>query len=347
MSDEELEKLNIVEIGRPYVKCALPRTRCFASHGGDPTAKSTFEPLSKLSSALRSPELDLVVCHPQSNNPWSWRWWIRSIGNRRILRGYMPFTSMLAPQILRWKMNVPLAVVDLEDTRFIRREDLFLLDRAHFWFKRELPVDRWQAFMRTDHYSVPSGRYRSIPRNKKRVEKLHPISLGPPIWSEELLLREPIETTSDVFFAGTLEGSSFLRQRGIHELRSLEAKGVRIDIPASRISREEFFHRAAAARLVWSPEGYGWDCFRHYETPLCWSVPVINQPTIERYCPLLHGLHAFYYDPEEGGLTKTIMEALTDSKRLESMAAEANAHVKKHHLIRQLVRYLVVTTLGS
>ena len=75
----------------------------------------------------------------------------------------------------------------------------------------------------------------------------------------------------------------------------------------SRLSLPEFYQRAARAWLVWSPEGLGWDCFRHYEAPACGSVPVINQPNIERHQPLVHGEHAFYYDRSPGELTRTIL----------------------------------------
>ena len=92
---------------------------------------------------------------------------------------------------------------------------------------------------------------------------------------------------------------------------------------------------------MWSPEGFGWDCFRHYEVPACGSVPLINQPTIERRAPLIAGVHALYYDPEPGGLTRAIQAALADKPALARIAAAGQAHVMAHHTPGALANYVV------
>ena len=89
----------------------------------------------------------------------------------------------------------------------------------------------------------------------------------------------------------------------------------------------------ARAWLTWSPEGLGWECFRHYEAPFAFSVPIINSPTIIRYRPLIDGIHAFYYCPDEpNALAEKVKTALGDKKRLREMAERAHAHVLKYHL---------------
>ncbi len=262
-----------------------------------------------------------------------------------LFEGLPPLSSVIAPQFLRLKRQLPLVVIDLDDTPFVRREDLFLLDQSTVWFKRELPVDRWQVFMRTHHASLPTGRYRHSLRAQERIEKLRPISIGVPIGTEAMFPQTPMKKTTDIFFAGMTTGSSYVRQRGIHELSALASKGIKVDAPSQRLSKEEFIRRAASAKLVWSPEGYGWDCFRHYEAPLCWSVPVINQATIERYQPLLDGEHAYYYDPEPGGLERVVVRALSDPERLVAMSAEARKHVLSYHTNSALVRYVLEHSL--
>ena len=139
------------------------------------------------------------------------------------------------------------------------------------------------------------------------------------------------EKTADVFFAGDTESSSSVRAAGMRELTALRERGITVDIPQSRLPLPEFYQRAARAWLVWSPEGLGWDCFRHYEAPACGAVPVINQPTIERHQPLAAGEHAFYYDPAPGELTRTIVAALADKDRLRAMARAGQSHVMAHH----------------
>jgi hypothetical protein len=156
-----------------------------------------------------------------------------------------------------------------------------------------------------------------------------------------------IDKTTDVFFAGIVDGSSTVRQRGLAELIALRDRGVRVDLPEQRMPPQEFYRRCAQAWIVWSPEGLGWDCFRHYEALACGSVPVINQPPIERYRPLLHGVHALFYDPEPGALTATITSALADKDRLRTIAAAGKAHVLAHHTIAAIAKYVVETTLGE
>ena len=338
--------LNIVEIGRCYVKHLLPQTKCFMSLNPGAEPASMFEPLLSLPAALADRKLDLVIVYPQAFVPWDLRFLMRKLFNLDLLKGYFPLKSAIAPHFLRGKVRGPLAVVDLEDHRHIQRNNLFLLDRAAVYFKRELPVDHWQMFALTDHFSLPTGRYRSALRRQSRIDKLLPISLGPKLGSEHEFPAAPVQKTADVFFAGQVETSSTVRRRGMVELLQLRAKGVRVDIPEGRIERPEFFKRAAAAHLVWSPEGYGWECFRHYEAPLCWSVPLMNRATIERHMPLQEGVHAVYYEPEPGGLTKAVHAALADCERLTRMASAAHTHVSQHHMHPALVRRIIETTLA-
>jgi hypothetical protein len=131
------------------------------------------------------------------------------------------------------------------------------------------------------------------------------------------------------------------------EILALREQGVRVDIPDELLPRSEFYARCARSWLVWSPEGYGWQCFRHYEAPGCGSVPVINQPTIERSRPLRHGEHAIFYDVEAGGLTRAIVTALADKAWLADMARAGRAHVLACHTPRAIAEHVIATVLGN
>ena len=121
---------------------------------------------------------------------------------------------------------------------------------------------------------------------------------------------------------------------------ALRDQGISVDIPDAPLPREEFYRRCAAAWLVWSPEGYGWDCFRHYEAPACGSVPVINLPTIRRHQPLIDGEHALFYEPEPGGLTKAALAALADKPGLTRIAELGREHVLAHHTPTAISRHM-------
>ncbi|MEO8270643.1 MAG: glycosyltransferase [Aureliella sp.] len=237
-------------------------------------------------------------------------------------------------------------IIDLEDRRYIPSSAMFLLDECTAYFKRELPLDRWQVFMRTDHRNIPTFRYRTKASNRRRIEKLYPLTLGHKLGVEDMFPDKPVDKSCDVFFAGTVVGSSLVRERGLSSLRKLQLMGYRVDIAEYPIPQKEFYHRAASAHLVWSPEGYGWDCFRHYEAAMCWSVPLMNHATIERHMPMRHGDHAFYYHPDTDDLVKIVQSALADRDGLIKMAAAARAHVMNHNLLAPSVRYMIGTTLN-
>lgn len=342
----DLERLNIVEIGLPFVKQALPQTRVFAATIFGGGAGEDKQKLTDLWHALNQPNLDLIICHALELAPLSPRWWLRKLGNRDSWKRGIPFNSAIGPQFLRFGGRAPLAVIDMTDQFTMAKHDLFLLRKATAFFKRELPVDRWQALHGIISNRLPSSKARSRAANRALAEKLLPISLGLKLGTDRTVFPPaPLPKTADIFFAGLSTNASSVRDAGMAELKVLAGEGFRIDMPQQRLPLPEFLARAAAAHLVWSPEGYGWDCFRHYETPLCWSVPLINTPTIIRHEPLIGGQHAVYYDPEPGGLARAARLALAEPDRLARMAADARQHVLDHHMIEKQVEHIVRTTL--
>ncbi len=346
----DFAKLRILEIGTPHMAHAFPsQTRSFVPTPVKPDSgriKLSVANLAALRAELRAPDLSLIVTGPAHRNPWSLSLLARALFDRRAWQGYPRFGPALAPHLLRLPVTAPIAVIDTGDYPYINRADLFLLSRCRFYFKRELPTDAWRLFTKTAHGELPTPRFRRQSRLRHLIGKLHPISLGvPPVMSD--FLPAEIDKTADVFFAGGIDGLSTVRQDGLRELVALRDRGLRIDIPEGRLPRDEFYRRCAQAWIVWSPEGLGWDCFRHYEALACGSVPLMNQPSIIRHQPLLHGVHGLYYDPEPGFLTSAIEQALADKERLRTIARDGKAHVLAHHTMAAIAKYVVETTLRA
>jgi hypothetical protein len=346
----------ILEIAQfPYFKAVLPAETVFVSTGPDPVEQDEagghhvlqLRNLRRIWRMLHEPGFDLIVCRPPFFAPWDARWLGRTIISRRMLSGNPPFLRAFGSQLLRGKLAAPLAVIDQEDIPYVDLHNFHLLDACRFWFKRELPPDHWRIFQRTGHRDVPTPRFRRLDRYRSRIEKLRPMALGLPLSCEADLPATAAAKSVDVFFAGGMAGSSTVRERGLGELLALRDRGVSVDIAEQRLPRPEFYARMARARLVWSPEGLGWDCFRHYEAAACFAVPLISRPTIERYRPLVAGEHALYYDVEPGGLTAAVTAALGEERRLEAMAAAGRAHVLAHHTALALATHIIDTTLGA
>ncbi len=284
---------------------------------------------------LRAGKYDLVVVWVDPYAPWDFHQ-LRALFDRP----YRPLASLIrifGVQALRFfPKSVPVIAVDMEDSRTISRHSHFLFERVRYFFKRELPVDRWQVFQHSAHPGMPGSRFRRQPKFRRRINLLRPITLGcspaGPIAADAPFP----EKTSDVFAAVTLEGGTTVRNEGLKQLRALADAGLRIDLPTERLSPKEFQRRMAAAWLTWSPEGLGWQCFRHYEAPLAFSIPLINEPTIARYRPLIDGVHAFYYQPDDPeSLGRVIRAALADQERLRAMAAAARSLVLANHVLPQ------------
>ena len=130
-------------------------------------------------------------------------------------------------------------------------------------------------------------------------------------------------------------------------LRSLRAQGYAVDVSEGGLSKSEYLARCARAWLTWSPEGYGWECLRHYEASLCLSVPVLSPPGIDRHFPLLDRVHAIYYPAEGDGLRDAMVGALRDKPELETMARAARAHVLRHHTHSKLIEHMLQTAAAE
>ena len=347
----------ILEIGStPYLYTAFPQTTDFYSTWNDEQVSEpaqgrrivTLATLPGLVRRLADPAYDLVAVHALPYSSWSLRSLSRTLFRRSVLRGSVPIFRPLGQQLLRGRVSAPVAVLDFDDPTVIDRANTFLIDKATVYFKRELPPDHWQVFNGTLHWRVPTPRFREAPRNRERVAKLAPIALGIEAGAQDQRAASGLPSekkTIDVFFAGRIHNSATIRERGLKELLALRAEGYAIDVPEEPISREEYFARCERSWIVWSPAGYGWQCFRTWEAALCGSVPLANRPTIEQHRPLVEGVHALYYDVEPDGLTHAIKTALADRARLLTMGSAARAFVLTYHTRAALARHIVETTL--
>jgi hypothetical protein len=345
----------ILEIGNhPLMAEAYPDTTDHwstepSSITGPDAQAVSLTSLPRLARALARPDYDLVVIQPGGFHPWKLRRIARVLFRRSTLRGEFPYFAGFGQELIRGPVKAPIAVWDMADHSFIPRRHAFLVDKATLYFKRELPADHWRVFMGTLHRQAPTERFRRLTKQRQRIDKLRPISLGLPLGLGRRLhtLPHDEQKTSDVFFAGRVDASSTLRARGLQELLSLRDQGYRIDIPEQPLPLDAFLKRCAKAWLTWSPEGYGYETFRAYEASVCGSVAVVNSPSIERYKPLRDGVHCFYYDVEPGGLARKLMHALSDRNRLHEMARAARELVVTEHTLSALARYIAETTLAK
>ena len=340
--------MRILEIGEaPFMGSYAPGLTDFFSVHKDatPETRLTRQRISELGRQLRAKHYNLVIYHLRAkvSAPWHRHGpgiraafetasWNLSAFHKMA---WHHFHSVLA------SVDTPLVVVDVQDAPRITKTESYWLDRARLWFMRELPPNHYNLFLNMDRRSGDVINIQREPRLARNFDKIRPFSLG-----FEVRDTAGIETVSpegkihDIFYIGA-NHTSTVRQEGLKELKALQAAGVGVHLPEKRMPMPEFFRTCAQSWLIWSPEGQGWDCHRHYEALMLGSVPLINQPTIERHKPFIHGEHCLYYRTEPGGLTETITRALADRAALTRISAQGRAHVLQHHTRSQLARHVL------
>jgi len=304
----------------------------------------------KLRRAIRANRYDLVVSFTNSDPLWRQdrNWFSNTL---KCLKKLARNPSALGFYLLPWMLSgskVPLAVYDWDDNTIIARKNWGLLNRATCYFKTQSPRNPYKAFLFQDKRNDDIFNIVKQPVYGEWIKKLRPISVGvslPPNWSDF----QTMEKKTDVFFAGAVH-YSWARIEGIRQLEELREEGFKIDLGLNSPTTAnflDFLRRCSEAWLVWSPEGAGWDCMRHYWAPMTGSVALLNHPDTRRYLPLIDGIHAFYYGVEDDDLKRVVKLALSDKTRLRQMAAEGEAFARPRHLHPALAEYLIAETLKT
>ncbi|MBI4241259.1 MAG: hypothetical protein HY613_06045 [Candidatus Rokubacteria bacterium] len=314
-----------------------------------PIRRWTLSDLPEIGRKVRAGVYDAVLCQHIRYALWSpvlplltslRRGWQTLAGERAsLIRFFLP----------RWVVGtgVPMAFVSPEDSPTIEAQNHPLLRVCRLCFVRELPVNPAHLLLNT-----APGHRRIVNVTRQREldqiwRRLRPISLGLRERTASLIERFRVQHSDrkdiDVFFAGWTRPYTARDPIYARQLRSLEGEGWRVEVTEDRIPQETFLEKCCRSWLVWSPQGLGWECWRHYEAAAAGAVPVINMPTIRRYAPLEHGRHALFYCVEGDHLGTVVRDALRDKDRLWAMGRAARQHVLDHHLHSRLLHHLVAS----
>ena len=180
----------------------------------------------------------------------------------------------------------------------------------------------------------------------RRIDKLQPISL-PQFPHNERWRHAPFpEKTHDIFFSGSVAGNSTVRGAGVPEIERLKALGYKVDQPTERLPYEAFMDRMSRSWLSWSPEGMGWDCYRHYEAAIVQSIPVMNHPTILRHAPLLEGHARRLLRRRAGRAGARGGGGARRQGPAAAMATAARDHAFAHHVMKAYCDHILRSALA-
>jgi hypothetical protein len=168
-----------------------------------------------------------------------------------------------------------------------------------------------------------------------------------PYWIEVENYQVPFQRDRDidVFFAGTVNSDE--RRASIDRVRQLQSEGYRIVIEEAHLPFAEYLSLMSRSWLTLSPQGYGYNGFRHYESMLVGSVPLINvpdPPVVNDFC---HGHNCFFYSTARADLNEVIKSALSDKRRLLQIAEGLREFVVNRHSRRGVGAYLLREALAG
>ena|SRR5215471_17639577 len=317
--------MRILEITRSgFFKALQPDSTCWIRWGPSLTVDEphppdvlNFSTFVEMLRRVRNGTYDLIVLpaiHPEHrfDEPW------HKLAVKSLL-GRTAGSTIFSARLGRAVGSCRHIVLDIADDRRFCEATIRLFPRFTLYFKRELDLDR---------ITTPC--------------RARPLPLFVP---NEDRIPESREKDIDVFFAGAL--CNVIRREAVEAIGSLSGSGLRVVIPPTPLPYSEFLTALARAWLVLSPEGYGWDCYRHYEACLAGSVPVINRPSYRRPLFLQHGVHCFYYSPGSGSLVELLLAALANKDRLVRMAEAGRRRVLANHTRSAVARYMLQEIAGK
>lgn len=239
---------------------------------------------------------------------------------RFVRRGLAALSRLpLASRLIAWGIGAgtKIGVCDFDDRQVISGETMRLLPNLSCYFKRELNA--------------------AGPKRDARIVFL-------PYALERLPFEsmQAPEKTTDIFYAASLNSQE--REEATRVLQQMSNDGFRIDMPESRMSREEFLRRLAAAWLAVAPQGCGWHSYRQYEAGFLGTVPVSNRPMglwANAVYELQDGEHCFYYEAGTGQLRSVLEQALADKKKLAQMGSSIQQLCWERHTREAVARYIL------
>ncbi|MDD5262131.1 MAG: hypothetical protein PHD76_09830 [Methylacidiphilales bacterium] len=341
-------KIRILEIGAgSYFKQIRPSQVDYYQIGkkAPDATNMTFRLFCGLKRKLACGEYDVVVASFYGICSTPWRRERNAISNLiQILRCCCGRFHAFGPWIILGLVqgtSVPLIVVDRKDDPALIPPQFFgLLKKCRTYYWREMPVKIENGFMFTTGRMEDTSAVRKTEVFRKNHAKIKPISLGLKYDEAARSIDPSSPKDIDILFIGTCKGE-MSRETGVKLLEELRREGFAVEIILGRgIPRKEFLEKCARSWLVWSPEGHGWDCHRHYEACMVGAVPLINYPRILRYRPLIDRVHAFYYGVEGDDLKRVAKQALADKTALHAMSVAARRHVLEYHTDDKLFEYV-------
>jgi hypothetical protein len=232
--------------------------------------------------------------------------------------------------------RTPLAVIDARDSHYIYPWDWPLLKASRLYFKRELMAWRMRA-------TQPLQNYLTEKRVMPHISKLRPMSQGADESSFASSSRPMRERDIDLFMSG---GDNPLR-KDIREKVEKLGGSFKVFINNGLLPVEAYREMLQRSKLAVCVESWASETWRQYEAAAAGAIPLMSWPYTLGHEPLEPDRHAFYFSYIGDHFERVVEQALRDADRLQNMSDAARKFVLAKKGRRQLVNYVVETTLND
>ena len=234
-----------------------------------------------------------------------------------------------------------LAVIDLDDWICLPPSGQKLLQACSFYYKRELPYNRFFLYYQQRPAPWRLWREKLAPICAK-VRNI-PLGIEDKKYSALKKLRKN-EQDIDIFYCG--QSTSTIRITALKHLKELAATTSWNIVIVDDLPFSEYCATVARSKITLSVSGGGWDCFRHYEAVALGSVPLMDAPTVD----------AFWWNkaPTELFFTSTfknfwikIENLLSDSDLRNKCFVKLENVIESNMLHSEIVKYIIHSSIDE
>ena len=235
----------------------------------------------------------------------------------------------------------PLAVIDLDDWICLPISGQNLLQDCSFYYKRELPLNRF--FLYYQQRPAPWRLWRE--KLAPVCKKVKNIPLG--IEDKKYFSLKKLRTDKqdiDIFYCGT--ATSTIRTTVAELLQKISKKTNWNIVIAKNLPFAEYCKTVARSKITLSVSGGGWDCFRHYEAIALGSLPLMDRPTIDTFWWNKAPEEMFFTCTFES-LYQKLDQLLTDAAMWSTCLKQVEYLVESSMLHSKIVQYIVCSSLSK
>lgn len=244
-------------------------------------------------------------------------------------------------RIKQMNTTIPVVAIDLGDWSCLTKSSQRILKDVSFYFKRELPYNRYQLYIPERPYPWSYWKCNLI----HQVEKIYNIPLG--LEDKKYYdLKNMRYKYKDIDVYYCCNNSSTLRIKIEAFLKRISCDkkwNIVIDKP---LPFEEYCQKMARSKITVSVSGGGWDCYRHYESVALGSLPIMDRPEVDMiwWQPFADNI---FFEKTLVNLIEKIEKLLKDDESRNICFEKLEKYIENHMLHSKIIEFIIGYSLAN